>query len=86
MRRKKETRTPDSQVMYVDCRGRPGQSGSPVIAYRSGGGIPFADGSTSFGGSATYPLGIYSGRINDQSDIGMVWKMSAVREIVQAAA
>jgi len=27
-------------------------------------------------------LGIYSGRINDQSDLGMVWKTKAIVELV----
>jgi hypothetical protein len=27
-------------------------------------------------------LGVYSGRINEQSDLGMVWKLSAIRELV----
>lgn len=30
-------------------------------------------------------LGIYSGRINPESDLGIVWKASAVAEIVDAA-
>jgi hypothetical protein len=30
-------------------------------------------------------LGVYSGRINPESDIGMVWKTSAVREILATA-
>jgi hypothetical protein len=32
-------------VMYVDCRSRPGQSGSPVLAYRWGGTAHMRDGS-----------------------------------------
>lgn len=28
-------------------------------------------------------IGIYSGRINEQSDIGLVWKVSAIRELIQ---
>jgi hypothetical protein len=28
-------------------------------------------------------LGVYSGRINDQSDLGIVWKTSALKEILQ---
>lgn len=70
-------------LLLIDCRGRPGQSGSPVIAYRSGGLVALANGeSAAFNGSVTLPIGIYSGRINDQSDLGMVWKMQAIRELV----
>ena len=72
-------------LMLIDCRGRPGQSGSPVIAYRSGGTVSLENGDTSiFAGPITRSIGIYSGRINDQSDLGMVWKMDAVRQIVQS--
>jgi S1-C subfamily serine protease len=75
----------DLPLMLIDCRGRPGQSGSPVIAYRSGGMVSMEDGSTAaFNGPITYPIGIYSGRINDQSDLGLVWKMQAIRELVSA--
>jgi hypothetical protein len=28
-------------------------------------------------------LGVYSGRINRESDIGYVWKIAAVREILE---
>jgi len=69
----------------VDARTRPGQSGSPVIAYSSGGGTAMADGSTAFfNGPLTNLLGVYSGRVNEQSDLGLVWKVDAVREILAA--
>jgi hypothetical protein len=68
----------------IDCRARPGQSGSAVIAYRSGGAVAMEDGSTAiFGGPATRFLGIYSGRINDQSDLGIVWKATAVAQVLE---
>jgi len=70
-------------AFLVDCRGRPGQSGSAVIAHRNGGAVALADGGTGmFGGPITKFLGIYSGRINDQSDLGIVWKTSAIAEIL----
>ena len=57
----------------VDCRSRPGQSGSAVIAHRSSGSVSMADGSSAiFGGPVTRFLGIYSGRINEESDLGIV--------------
>lgn len=72
-------------IFLIDCRSRPGQSGSAVIAYRNGGAVPMKDGATAmFGGPVTEFLGIYSGRINEQSDIGIVWKASAVRELIQS--
>lgn len=73
-------------VFLIDCRTRPGQSGSAVIAYRSGGMVAMEDGgSAAFSGPVTRFLGIYSGRVNAQSDIGLVWKATAVREVVAAA-
>lgn len=72
-------------VFLIDCRSRPGQSGSAVIAYRSGGMIGLEDGSTAvYDGPIMRLLGIYSGRINEQSDIGIVWKAQAIQELVSS--
>jgi len=43
-----------------------------------------ADGSLAFGGPVTNLLGVYSGRVNEQSDLGRVWKVQAVRDILAA--
>lgn len=74
----------NNQPMFlIDCRSRPGQSGSPVIAYRSGGAVAMADGNSQiFSGPVNRFLGVYSGRINAESDLGMVWKASAVAELI----
>lgn len=72
-------------VFLIDCRTRPGQSGSAVITHRNGGAVAMQDGSTGiFSGPITKLQGIYSGRINDQSDIGVVWKTSALEELVRS--
>lgn len=72
-------------TMLIDCRTRQGQSGSAVIAYRSGGAVAMADGSTSvFTGPISRFLGLYSGRINEESDLGVVWKASALAELVDS--
>jgi hypothetical protein len=72
-------------LFLVDCRTRPGQSGSAVISYRSGGMVGMEDGSAAaFSGPVTRFLGLYSGRINAQSDLGLVWKARALRELVDA--
>ena len=69
----------------IDCRTRPGQSGSAVIAHRNGGAVSMKDGSTAiFAGPVTKFFGVYSGRINDQSDIGVVWKATTVTDILGA--
>jgi len=76
----------NAPLMLVDSRTRPGQSGSPVILHSSGGGMfQMADGSTAItAGDVTLLLGVYSGRINDQSDLGMVWKVAALSEILHS--
>ena len=75
----------DLPVFYIDCRSRPGQSGSAVIAHRSGGMVAMeGGGSAIFGGPVTRLLGIYSGRVNAESDIGIVWKTSALKELVES--
>jgi len=69
----------------IDCRTRPGQSGSPVIAYRSGGAIPRSGGGTIISGPPMSKLlGIYSGRINNESDLGFVWKVFAIKELIDS--
>jgi hypothetical protein len=70
-------------IFLIDCRSRPGQSGSAVVAHRTG-AVAMEDGGTAIMGYATRFLGIYSGRINEQSDLGIVWKASAVRELVES--
>jgi hypothetical protein len=66
-------------VFLIDCRTREGQSGSPVIAK--------LDLDQFFGNrDSDYTLlGIYSGRINKDSDIGKVWKAYIIAELVQYA-
>lgn len=72
-------------VQLVDCRTRPGQSGSPVVAYRAGGMVALESAESAvFEGPKSKLIGIYSGRINDESDLGMVWKTSAILELVQS--
>lgn len=71
-------------VFLIDCRSRQGQSGSAVIAYGNGGMFAMEDGSTAvMAGEVVRLLGIYSGRINEQSDLGIVWKTAALRELVE---
>lgn len=73
----------DLPIQLVDCRTRQGQSGSPVLAYRSGGMVPKMDGSTvAFNGPVYKFMGIYSGRINNESDLGLVWRAAAIHELV----
>ncbi|NTI01890.1 trypsin-like peptidase domain-containing protein [Agrobacterium rhizogenes] len=67
----------------IDCRTRPGQSGSPVVAVRYG-VAQLRDGDTTVGSDHAEFLGIYGGRINENSDIGIVWKRQAVDQLIRS--
>lgn len=70
-------------IFLIDCRSRQGQSGSAVISYRGGGMVGMSDGGAAvFSGPVFRFLGIYSGRINTESDLGIVWKAAAVQELL----
>jgi len=76
----------DLPSFLIDSRTRQGQSGSPVIFYSDGGMVPMADGSAAmFGGEVWKFIGVYSGRINEESDLEIVWKASVIPEIIGAA-
>lgn len=72
-------------LFYIDCRSRKGQSGSPVYAHRNGGLVTLRDGNqVSYGHEVSTFLGVYSGRLNEESDIGRVWKREAIEQLVVA--
>ena len=72
-------------VFLVDCRSRAGQSGSAVIGHRSAGPVVIEGGTTvMLNGPVMRFLGIYGGKINDQSDLGIVWKAAAIRTLVES--
>lgn len=78
-----EPNLPDEPTFLIDCRSRPGQSGSAVICYRTG-AVTLATGTTAvFGHPVTRLLGVYSGRVNPESDLGIVWKASAISELME---
>lgn len=70
-------------AFLVDAKTRHGQSGSPVIYYREAGMVRQNDGSYSWKSNTTFGIGIYSGRINKDSDLGYVWKWSLIQEIIE---
>jgi hypothetical protein len=78
----------ESPTFLIDCRTRPGQSGSAVIAFRPNGYRKFdGDRVTAVltGNKVWEFLGVYSGRINAESDLGRVWHVSAIEELLDAA-
>lgn len=67
----------------IDSRTRPGQSGSPVVAYVSG---PYVQRD----GNLAYPkqpwgelVGVYSGRVHKDSDLGIVWQVEVIRDLLE---
>jgi Trypsin-like peptidase domain len=75
----------DLPAFLVDARTRQGQSGSPVILYSPPGPVALESESGAMGvfdAPMTELLGVYSGRINAESDLGYVWKRSCLVEIV----
>lgn len=73
----------DLPCFLVDSRTRQGQSGSPVILQRAGSYLN-ESGTTVFAGDAIRFIGVYSGRISQESDLGIVWKVEALSEILSA--
>lgn len=79
---------PKRPSFLIDCRTRQGQSGSAVIAYRTSNYRQVIDDQilTRIPTSPLWEfLGIYSGRINSESDLGRVWHVSAIEEIFNVA-
>ncbi len=73
-------------IFLIDCRSREGQSGSPVIHHEELGAMFMPNAGANQTEATTDLLGIYSGRINPDSDIGVVWKTYAIAGLVLAAA
>lgn len=70
-------------MFLIDCRTRPGQSGSPVIAYRGPGISTMLDGTSIARNEASWRfLGLYSGQVNAETDLGIVWKAATVAELL----
>jgi len=76
----------DSAACFlVDSRTRTGQSGSPVIYYSESGMFSSSAGGLVIGGSGINIrfMGIYSGRINPESDLGRVWFPWAIAAVLK---
>ena len=75
----------DKPCFLIDSRTRPGQSGSPVIFYADGGTVRTTDGGeVPIAAPVELLLGVYSGRINEQSDLGFVWRRVGIQEVVES--
>ena len=72
----------DRQAFLIDATTRAGMSGSPVVLRLDS--YSKSDGSQVIaGGVATKFLGIYAGRIHDDSEIGRVWRPFVLQELLQ---
>lgn len=69
-------------VFLIDSRTRRGQSGSPVVFYADE-TMPYVDRTGELThGPAWGLLGVYTGRLNPESDLGVVWKRSVIDDII----
>lgn len=71
----------DKPVFLVDATTRPGMSGSPVFARRLG--MHRSSTGWNIGRDIVRFLGVYSGRIREQADVGMVWKPNVIDDILK---
>lgn len=67
-------------VFLIDASTLPGMSGSPVIAKRIG--MQTTSKGLIMGGTSRKFLGIYSGRIQERSELGIVWKPEVLDSIL----
>lgn len=70
-------------AFLIDARTREGTSGSPVIYYNRQGLLPMNSGFSIQNEAVRIPIGIYSGRITSDSDLGIVWKWKVLHEIIE---
>ena len=75
-------------AFLVDARTRKGSSGSPVVLIRLPGSLmPIAGGALQYVmGTHSRLLGVYTGRISDDSDLGFVWHIQEAMQICQQSA
>lgn len=73
----------DLPAFLVDSRTRSGQSGSPVIIYATSSFRSETGDVNIMTGARERFVGIYSGRTNEQSDLGIVWKAHALTETLE---
>ena len=69
-------------AFVIDATTKPGMSGSPVVARRIG--MYQTSQAIQMGGQATRFLGVYSGRIHEQADVGIVWRPEVISSILHS--
>jgi hypothetical protein len=71
-------------AFLIDATTRRGMSGSPVVV-RTTGSYLTKSGHVVTGRSRTRFLGVYSGRVHKESEIGRVWRPNVVHEVLAQA-
>ena len=70
-------------AFLIDATTRGGMSGSPVVLRLHGGYRTSENNYIMAGGTTTRFIGVYSGRIHGQAEIGRVWRPHVIPEILQ---
>lgn len=70
-------------MFLIDATTRGGMSGSPVVLRQVGGYLTKSGGQVIMPGVSTRFLGIYSGRLPRDSEIGRVWRPRLIKEILE---
>lgn len=73
----------DRPAFLIDATTRSGMSGSPVVLRLSGGYTTTRGDQVLGGGVVTKFMGIYSGRIHADAEIGRVWRPFVIQEIIE---
>lgn len=74
---------PYRKYFLVDARTRPSCSGSLVVFNKSGASLHYPGGKADDRGNTVHTLGIYSGRVREESDIGIVWHWNTVEQLLE---
>lgn len=73
-------------AFLVDARSRRGQSGSPVFLHiRPGDPVWMRGGVVQHEEQISVVVGVYSGRLNERSDLGLVWTSEAILDALTQA-
>lgn len=75
----------DQPTFLIDATTRSGMSGSPVVLKMSGGYRTKSGAAVMAAGVRTLFLGVYSGRLDDKSEIGKVWRPHVITELLAEA-
>lgn len=67
-------------LFYIDATTRKGMSGSPVVSIKDG--LCHFEGNNLISGRFIRFMGVYSGRIDETTEIGKVWKTNVIVEII----